>query len=90
MRYANKAPARLPYTITSHIPALNGLQGVLVVEGTWPERPSAEDWPLGENWYTDKQSPELFEGKWQGAKTTSKHRNEALNDWAVRWGWLKE
>lgn len=89
LRYAPKAPARLPYSIQSSIKALDGLQGVLVVGNQWPGEPSADDWTLGGQWYSDKQSPELFEGKWQGCKTTSQYRQDVLDDWTKRWNWLK-
>ena len=47
------------------------------------------DYRLGSNWYSDRQNPAFFEGKWQGAKTQRKWRKEILEDWARRWYWLE-
>lgn len=90
VRYSPKAPAVLSYEITSDIKELNGLKGTFVVGTVWPGKSITNGYKLGENWYTDKQSPALFEGVWQGSKTVSKWRKEVLTDWAIRWGWLKE
>lgn len=90
VRYSPKAPAVLSYEITSDIKELNGLKGTFVVGTVWPGKSTTNGYKLGENWYTDKQSPALFEGVWQGSKTVSKWRKEVLTDWGIRWGWLKK
>ncbi len=90
VRYSPKAPATLDYTISSDIKELDGMKGAIVVSGLWPGNVTKEAYNLGKNWYTDRQAPELFDGKWQGCKTVSKWRNEVLDDWAQRWSWLKE
>lgn len=90
IRYSPKAPAVLSYEITSDIKELNGLKGTFVVGAVWPGKSTTNGYKLGENWYTDKQSPALFEGVWQGSKTVSKWRKEVLTDWGIRWGWLKK
>ena len=71
------------------IKELNGQKGTFVVGKIWPGKSTSIAYKLGDNWYTDKQDPDLFEGAWQGSKTVSKWRNEVLSDWSIRWGWLK-
>ena len=88
-RYSPKAPAVLSYTISSEITELNGGAGKFVVDSLWPGKPTEGSYPLGDNWYTDKDEPVLFEGKWQGAKTVEKWRNDVLADWSNRWAWLR-
>lgn len=89
VRYAPKAPAVLKYEVISEVKELNGQKGVFVVGKVWPGNKTINGYKLGQNWYTDKLAPELFEGVWQGSKTVSKWREKVLTDWAVRWGWLK-
>ena len=89
VRYAPKAPATLDYIVTSDIAELNGQKGVFVVSGMWPGETIATSYDVGNNWYTDKEDKELFEGIWQGSKTVSKWRNEVLLDWEKRLNWLK-
>jgi hypothetical protein len=89
IRYAPKKAETLSYTLTSEIPGFPGGEGQLVVTNTWPGEGSADDFPLGENWYTDPSDPALFDKGWQGAKTVLKWRKEVLLDWARRWEWLK-
>lgn len=84
VRYAPKAPAHLTYTISSVIPELDGLHGEFIVSRSWPGHDSPDDYLLGDNWYTDNPNPSLFDGHWQGAETTKKHRNEVLEDWKER------
>jgi hypothetical protein len=50
----------------------------------------ANDYPLGNHWYSDLPDRSEYEGKWQGAKTQRKWRQAILEDWARRWNWLKE
>lgn len=89
VRYAPKQAGNLSYTITSVIPDFPDQSGDFVVDDLWPGNPKATDFKLGSNWYTDRSDPELFDGEWQGAKTVLKWRNEALQDWAKRWEWLR-
>ena len=89
LRYSPKMPANLTYSITSPFPELNGLKGSFVVDDVWPGKPSADDYQLGKQWYSDRHERELYEDQWQGAKTQRKWRNDILEDWARRWQWLK-
>lgn len=90
IKYSPKAAATLRYTITSDIPGFPNTKGEFVVNNNWPGNPRSTDYKLGYNWYTDRLNPELFDGKWQGAKTVLKWHNDILLDWAKRWGWLME
>ncbi len=89
VRYACKAPATLDYAITSDIKELDGLKGEFVVSKEWPGKHTENAYKLGDNWYSDRQAAQLFDGKWQGSKTISKWREDVLADWAERWSWLK-
>ena len=89
IKYAPKQAETLTYSITSDIPGFPEQSGKLVVNNIWPGKPHSVDYKLGANWYTDRTDPKLFDGKWQGAQTVLKWRDEALLDWAKRWEWLK-
>ena len=90
VRYSPKQEAVLHYSTKSAIPALNGHEGDFVVDNTWPGMQGPEDFPLGDTWYTDLNDPASFQGRWQGAETVRKHRQEVLDLWDRRWGWLKQ
>lgn len=89
VRYAPKKAELLSYETTSELPELNKQKGQLVVSNIWPGKISEHSYKLGDNWYSDPISPELFDNSWQGAKTVLKWRSTALLDWAKRWDWLK-
>ncbi len=89
VRYSSKKPETCKYTTYSAIPELDGQKGQLVSITPWPGKPSPDDYKLGNNWYGDRQEPELFMGVQQGARTVAKYREEFLMDWAKRWEWLK-
>ena len=89
IRYIPKKAETLNYNITSVIPELNGLQGSIVVTNSWPGKKHPTDYPLGNQWYSDKSDIYLYDGKIQGGKTISKWRKDILEDWAKRWNWLK-
>lgn len=86
--YSPKAPGTLDYVTESKIKALNGLKGQFVVTGLWPGNPSADDYRIGPNWFTDRKDSSLFERWLQGAKTVRKWRDKAMALWAQRWAWL--
>jgi hypothetical protein len=89
VRYAPKQAETLTYTITSDIPGFPEQSGAFVVDNLWPGKLRPSDYKFGSNWHTDRSDPERFDGKWQGAKTVLKWRNQALFDWAKRWEWLR-
>jgi hypothetical protein len=90
IKYAPKKAEILNYKFTSNIPNFPVQEGKLVVENAWPGKKNSTDYKLGDNWYTDKADPNLYDGKIQGGKTILKWRNDILSDWAKRWNWLLE
>lgn len=89
VRYSPKAPAVLNYTISSAIKELDGQNGKFVVGKMWPGKREKDDFAVGDHWFTDRSNKEFFEGPWQGAGLIRQQRHEILEDWAVRWKWLK-
>lgn len=89
IKYAHKQAETFIYKLSSKIPALDGIEGALVVDNQWPGAATPDGYRLGSNWYTDISSPDAFESGWQGAKTVRDHREEVLADWAKRWEWLR-
>ncbi|MGC4102541.1 nucleoside hydrolase-like domain-containing protein [Ferruginibacter sp.] len=89
LRYIPKQAETLRYTFTSSIPGFPLKEGAIVVSNLWPGKRNATDYQLGNNWYTDKSDPSLYNGKIQGGETISKWRQAVLLDWAKRWEWLK-
>ncbi|MDE6395010.1 MAG: DUF1593 domain-containing protein [Duncaniella sp.] len=95
VRYSPKAPATLPYVITSEVDGFHGHEGCITVGTKWPAtreystvsntivaRPIA----VGKNWFTDTQD---YSTTWQGACSIMRHRPEIMNDWSKRFGWLR-
>lgn len=80
----------IPYTIVSHIDGLDDQEGEFTVENVWPGRKRVTDYRVGNTWYTDIDDAELMEKNVLGSKTTSKWRNEIMEDWGIRWSWLKQ
>lgn len=89
LKYIPKQAEIVTYRFTSPVPGFPEGEGALVVTNQWPGKPGPDDYKLGPNWYSDKSSPEFYDGKIQGGRTVSKWRNEALLDWARRWSWLR-
>ncbi len=90
LQYAPKQAETVTLKFTSPIPDFPESEGKLVVSNLWPGKPNPTDYLLGENWYSDRSVPALYDGKLQGGKTVQKWRNEILLDWAERWKWLRE
>lgn len=90
IRYIPKKAEILNYTFNSEIKEINSLKGSIVVKNSWPGKEHETDYILGNNWYTDKSDPKLYDGKLQGAKTIKKWRDDVLMDWKKRWGDLKK
>jgi len=90
IKYAPKQAEVLSYRFTADIPGFVFPEAKLVVDNLWPgKRMCKMDYNLGENWYTDKADPTLFDGNIQGGKTILKWRSNILRDWAGRWQWLR-
>ena len=89
LKYVPKQAEVLSYRVTSEVPDFPLRAGMLVVDNRWPGKNNPADYKLGANWYTDKDDPQLYDGKIQGGQTVSKWRGEVLQDWAKRWEWLR-
>lgn len=89
VRYAPKQSETISYKITSSIPGFPEQSGEFVVDNIWPGKVRETDYRLGANWYTDRNDPQLYDGKIQGGITVKKWRNEVLQDWAKRWQLLR-
>ncbi len=101
VRYAPKAPASLPYTITSDIEGFQVHEGCFTVANAWPvpdgyrgNGPSIKYSPLplgsfngGSQWYTDIQD---YTSSWQGSSTIAQWRDDIMKDWSKRFQWLKQ
>ncbi|WP_254423403.1 nucleoside hydrolase-like domain-containing protein [Algoriphagus sp. A40] len=90
IKYSPKQAETLTFHFTSPVPGFPESDGQLVVSNLWPGKANPTDYLLGENWYSDRSNPALFDGKLQGGKTVQRWRNEVLLDWAKRWHWLRE
>ncbi len=89
LRYIPKQAETVKYKFTSNISGFSEQEGTLVVSNLFPGKTNITDYKLGDNWYTDKSNPQLYDGKMQGGKTVSKWRQEILLDWSKRWEWLR-
>lgn len=89
IRYIPKKAETLNYKFTSEIPELDGKEGSIVINNSWPGKKHKSDYILGNNWYSDKSDQDLYDGKLQGGATIKKWRTDVLIDWAKRWEWLR-
>ncbi len=91
VKYSTYKTGTIPYTITSStIPEFQPQNGEITIDNLWPGKAHSTDYKLGHNWYTDKQSSDLFWDNCQGALTVQKWRNTIMEDWGRRWSWLKQ
>jgi hypothetical protein len=90
LKYVPKQAETVEYRLVFPVPEVAAKQGILVVDNRWPGKKHITDFPIGDNWYTDRSDPPLYEGKIQGGKTVSKWKDGVLLDWAKRWEWLRK
>lgn len=90
VRHSTYYTGTLPYTVTSDIPGFPEHDGAITIENIWPGRKSATDYIVGNSWYTDKCDPALFRKNIQGAETVYKWRQEVMEDWGKRLGYLRD
>ena len=81
--FSPKNPSVYPYSITSNIPAIHGLEGSISAYRP-PATNKAKPSSLYPNWWTDDPSPEYIEEGHIGAKTVSRWREAFLQDFARR------
>lgn len=89
VRHSTYYTGTLPYTITSDIPGFPEQNGFFTVINRWNKQAAETDYQVGENWYTDNYDPAFMERNYAGALTTSKWRNDVIENWGKRWRWLK-
>lgn len=91
IKYVPKKAEVINYYFVSNIPNLVLGKGKFVAANSWPGKwRHSTDYKLGNNWFTDKSDPSLYDGDKQGGKTISKWRVAILLDWAKRWDWLSK
>ena len=88
VRYAPKQAGKLSYKIESDIAGFKAFNGSVIVRNLWPGKRGADDFILGDNWYSEPSDANFFDKEWQGAKTVLKWRDAVLADWITRWRWL--
>ena len=88
VRHSTYYTGTLPYTITSTIPGFKAINGEITVQNSWKIHRST-DYRVGGNWFTDSYSPENYWHDCAGAATQQCVRQEAMDDWAERWNWLR-
>lgn len=89
VRYCPKRTEKLTYTVSSDVAGFRKQSGTFFVGNQWPGKHNPTDYGLGQNWYTDRPDPNLYDGIWQGGKTVLKWRSDVLTDWAKRWNWIR-
>lgn len=89
VRYCPKRTEKLTYTVSSDVAGFRKQSGTFFVGNQWPGQHNPTDYRLGQNWYTDRPDPDLYDGIWQGGKTVLKWRSDVLTDWAKRWNWIR-
>lgn len=87
-RFVPKNAGQWEYKLISDIPELEKHRGAFESVDPWPGEAHKDNIPL-KNWWSDKTDPALFAGRWQGAATITKWREDYLEDWAERLAWLK-
>lgn len=90
VRHSTYYTGTLPYEISSHIPGFPSYKGAITVENIWPGKAYDSDYKVGGKWYTDKCDPSLFRQNMQGAETVYKWRQDVMEDWGRRLGYLKD
>lgn len=90
LRHSTYYTGTLDYTITSTIEGFAPITGAITVQNTWDVQPKATDYTVGSHWWTDSYAVEDNWRNYAGANTQLLVRQEAMQDWARRWAWLKQ
>lgn len=89
LRHSTYYTGTLDYTITSTLDDFPSVEGQITVVNTWDTAPRETDFAVGNQRWTDNYAPEDYWHNYAGAATQLKARQETMQDWAKRWGWLK-
>ena len=89
LRHSTYYTGTLDYTVSSTLPDFTPFQGQITVANTWDSAPRETDYAVGPQWWTDSYAPENYWHNCAGAATQQQARLETMQDWALRWSWLK-
>ena len=90
-RYATYKCGVISYSIDAEIEGFPSQKGEFYVENIFPGKQTSTDYRVGATWWSDRPEPSLYseKDKCQGAATVSKWRDQVMEDWGQRCGWLK-
>ncbi len=90
-RYATYKTGIIGYTIESDIKGFPRQSGEFYVENVFPGKARSTDYLLGKTWWSDRTEPSLYSAReqCQGAQTVARWRDQVMEDWGLRCGWLK-
>ncbi len=90
-RYSTYKTGVRDYTIDADIPGFPSHKGQFFVENLFPGKERESDFVLGKTWWCDLSDPAYYSelNQCQGAVTTSKWRDEVMEDWGQRCAWLR-
>ncbi len=90
-RYATYKCGVISYSIDAEIEGFPSQKGEFFVENVFPGKQTSTDYHVGATWWSDRTEPALYseKGKCQGAVTVSKWRDQVMEDWGRRCGWLR-
>lgn len=88
LRHSTYYTGTLDYTITSTIEGFEPITGQITVENAW-NRQNDTDYLVGSQWWTDSYAPEDYWHNCAGARYQLIPREEIMEDWGLRWNWLK-
>ncbi len=90
-RYATYKCGVISYSIDADIEGFPSQKGEFFVENVFPGKLTSTDYHVGATWWSDRTEPTLYseKGKCQGAVTVSKWRDQVMEDWGRRCGWLR-
>ncbi len=91
-RYATYKCGVTKYTIEADIKGFPNQSGEFYVENVFPGKHRSTDYQVGSTWWSDRTDASLYfpRGKCQGAETVAKWRDQVMEDWGKRCGWLKQ
>lgn len=90
VRHSTYALGTLPYEVRWHVAGGEDAAGEITIANDWPGPRTADDYPLGNTWWTDPSEAAAMWHNLHGAATVYKWREEVMADWAARLDLLKE
>ena len=90
IRHSTYYTGTLDYTITSTIDGFAPITGQITIENTWDVPVKDMDYKVGPQWWTDSYAPADYWKNCAGARNQLVVREEIMEDWGLRWLWLRE